>query len=225
MKSVQPCGLRRCAWPIGFLVGILFMATASVQAGSVLETRGEVWVERAQQLVPMRAGTALQEGDKLITAPGAEVLVRLEDDARLLVRADSRLDLRQLLRRDELRKQIISIVKGGLRYVSSVSTVRQQVNFTSAQATIGIRGTDIEIAMGEGANAKPVTYLKVNRGIAVLTGLDGTQVELTEGQIALALEEELSRAGVRSIPHPSAMRMEAAPAHLFQPGSLDRLLR
>jgi hypothetical protein len=79
--------------------------------------------------------------------------------------------------------------------------------------------------MGESANAKPVTYLKVNRGIAVLTGLDGTQVELTEGQIALALEAELSRAGVRSIPHPSAMRMEAAPAHLFQPGSLDNLLR
>ncbi|HWP13486.1 MAG TPA: FecR domain-containing protein [Ramlibacter sp.] len=227
MKYVRSGGRRHFAWPIGILVGLLLMAAASVRAGSVVAARGEVWVERGQQIVPLRPGAALQAADKLVTGPGAEVLVRFEDDARMLVRSDSTLDLRQLLRKDEIRQQIINIVKGGLRYLSSVTTVRQQVSFTSVHATIGIRGTDIEIALDETrANAKPAgTYLKVNHGIAVLTGLDGSEVELSEGQVALGIEAELSRAGVRSIRRPSAMRMDAAPAHLFQPGSMDSLLR
>jgi hypothetical protein len=208
-------------------MAILFVA-AFARAGSVVESRGEVSVERGQQVVPLRAGTALENGDKLITGPGAEVLVRLEDDARMLVRPDSRLELRQLPRKDESqRQQIITVIKGGLRYLSGILTVRRQVSFTSANATIGIRGTDIEIALDEaGASAKPPgTYLKVNHGIAVLAGLDGSEVELSEGQVALALEAELSRAGVRSVRRPSAIRMEAAPAHLFQRGSMDSLLR
>lgn len=226
MKSLQSVRRRQCACMI--LAGALMMVVAPARAASVVDARGEAWVERGQQVVPLRAGAALQEADKLITGPGAEVLVRFQDDARMLVRPNSTLDVRQLLRKDEIRQQIINIVRGGLRYVSSLATAVRQVNFTSAQATIGIRGTDIEIALDEaGAEARAAagTYLKVNRGVAVLTGLDGTEVELGEGQVGLALEAELSRAGVRSIRRPSAMRMQAAPTHLFQPGSLDGLLR
>jgi|SRR6185369_3056167 len=227
MISVRFAGSRMRAWA-GILIGALFLAAATVRAGSVVESLGEAWVERGQQTVPVRVGTTLEDADKLITGPGAEVLLRFEDDGRMLVRPDSRVDLRQLLRKDEpQRQQIITVLKGGLRYLSSILTNRRQVTFTSAQATIGIRGTDIEIALDEAAaDAKPSgTYLKVNHGIAVMTGLDGTEVELSEGQIALALEAELSRAGVRSIRRPSAMRMEAAPPRLFQPGALDSLLR
>jgi hypothetical protein len=226
MKLVLSPGNRIRTLLVGSLAAILLISAVSGRAGSVVEARGQAWVERASQVVPLRPGTPLEEGDKLNTGPGAEVLLRFQDDARMLVRGDSRLELRELLRKDELRKQIINIVKGALRYVSSVATPRQQVNFTSAQATIGIRGTDIEIALEEAVAAYPAaTYLKVNRGVGVLTGLDGAEVELTEGQVALALEAELFRAGVRSIRRPSAMRLQTAPAHLFQPGTMDSLMR
>lgn len=209
-------------------MAILCLSAAAVGAGTVVESRGAVWVERGQQQVPLRAGTPLEDADELVTGPGAEVLVRFEDDARMLVRPDSRLELRQLLRRDELqRQQKIAVAKGGLRYLSSARTERRQVHFSSPHVTIGIRGTDIEIALdAAGANANPPgTYLKVNSGVAVLTGLDGTALELSEGQVALGADAQLTPRGVRSLRRPSARKLDAAPAHLFQPSSLDRLLR
>src|SRR6185369_1663101 len=163
----------------------------------------------AQQLGQVHSRIGPHQHAPVVPKPhqdlGARSGDQFEDDGRMLVRPHSRVDLRQLLRKDEpQRQQIITVLKGGLRYLSSILTNRRQVTFTSAQATIGIRGTDIEIALDEAAaDAKPSgTYLKVNHGIAVMTGLDGTEVELSEGQIALALEAELSRAGVRSIRRP-----------------------
>lgn len=218
---------NRAVWAAPFIAGLLLWAAAA-QAGTVVAARGEAWVRRDQQTVPLRTGTALQDADELVTGPGAEVLVRFEDEARMVVRPDSRLELHQLLRKDELqRQQKIAIVKGGLRYLSGARTDRRQVVFTSAHVTIGIRGTDIEIALDEtGANANPPgTYLKVNSGIAVLTGLDGTAVELAPGEVALGSEAELTPRGTRSIRRPSARKLDAAPASLFQAGTLDSLLR
>jgi hypothetical protein len=212
------------AWAV--IAGLLLCAAA--QAATVVASNGEAWIQRGQQTVPVRVGTELQDADDLVTGPGAEILVRFEDEARMLLRGDSRLELRQLLRKDELqRQQKIAIVKGGLRYLSSVKTDRRQVVFTSPHATIGIRGTDIEIALDEaGVNPNPPgTYLRVNSGIAVLTGLDGTVVELAPGEVALGSEAQLMAGGTRSLRRPSARKLDAAPASLFQVGSLDSLLR
>lgn len=210
------------------MAAALLLASAAAQAATVIALRGEAWVQRGQQNVPLREGSTLQDSDELVTGPGAEVLVRFEDEARMVVRPESRIEFKQLLRKEELqRQQKINVAKGGLRYLSGALTDRKQVEFTSPNATIGIRGTDIEIAM-EGAAAgssQPGTYLKVNSGIAVLTGLDGTTVELAPGEVALALEAELSRAGVRSIRRPSARKLEVVPADLFRAGALDSLLR
>ena len=213
------------AW--AFVTGLLFYAAAA-QAATVLASNGDAWVQRGQQTVPVRPGTEFQDADELVTGPGAEVLVRFADEARMVVRADSRVELRQLLRKEELqRQQKIAVVKGGLRYLSGEKTDRGRVVFTSTHVTIGIRGTDIEIALDEvGGNANPPgTYLKVNSGIAVLTGLDGTAVELAPGEVAMGAEAQVTRSGTRSLRRPSAKKVDIAPANLFKTAALDSLLR
>ena len=213
------------AW--AFVTGLLFYAAAA-QAATVLASNGDAWVQRGQQTVPVRPGTEFQDADELVTGPGAEVLVRFADEARMVVRADSRVELRQLLRKEELqRQQKIAVVKGGLRYLSGEKTDRGRVVFTSTHVTIGIRGTDIEIALDEvGGNANPPgTYLKVNSGIAVLTGLDGTAVELAPGEVAMGAEAQVTLSGTRSLRRPSAKKVDIAPANLFKTATLDSLLR
>lgn len=213
------------AW--AFVTGLLFYAAAA-QAATVLASNGDAWVQRGQQTVPVRPGTEFQDADELVTGPGAEVLVRFADEARMVVRADSRVELRQLLRKEELqRQQKIAVVKGGLRYLSGEKTDRGRVVFTSTHVTIGIRGTDIEIALDEvGGNANPPgTYLKVNSGIAVLTGLDGTAVELAPGEVAMGAEAQVTPSGTRSLRRPSAKKVDIAPANLFKTAALDSLLR
>ena len=213
------------AW--AFVTGLLFYAAAA-QAATVLASNGDAWVQRGQQTVPVRPGTEFQDADELVTGPGAEVLVRFADEARMVVRAASRVELRQLLRKEELqRQQKIAVVKGGLRYLSGEKTDRGRVVFTSTHVTIGIRGTDIEIALDEvGGNANPPgTYLKVNSGIAVLTGLDGTAVELAPGEVAMGAEAQVTPSGTRSLRRPSAKKVDIAPANLFKTAALDSLLR
>lgn len=213
------------AW--AFVTGLLFYAAAA-QAATVLASNGDAWVQRGQQTVPVRPGTEFQDADELVTGPSAEVLVRFADEARMVVRADSRVELRQLLRKEELqRQQKIAVVKGGLRYLSGEKTDRGRVVFTSTHVTIGIRGTDIEIALDEvGGNANPPgTYLKVNSGIAVLTGLDGTAVELAPGEVAMGAEAQVTLSGTRSLRRPSAKKVDIAPANLFKTAALDSLLR
>lgn len=219
---------RRARWVLRVAVAALLLASAAAQAAIVIALRGEASVQRGQQTITLREGATLEDSDELVTSPGAEVLVQFDDEARMVVRSESRVEFKQLLRKEELqRQQKINVAKGALRYLSGALTDRKQVVFTSPHATIGIRGTDIEILMGPapaGANP-PGTYLKVNTGLAVLTGLDGTSIELTPGEVALALEAELSRAGVRSIRRPSARKVEVVPADLFRAGALDSLLR
>jgi hypothetical protein len=213
------------AW--AFVTGLLF-CVAAAHAATVLASNGDAWMQRRQQTVPVRPGTEFQDADELVTGPGAEVLVRFADEARMVVRADSRIELRQLLRKEELqRQQKIAVVKGGLRYLSGEKTDRGRVVFTSTHVTIGIRGTDIEIALDEvGGNANPPgTYLKVNSGIAVLTGLDGTAVELAPGEVAMGAEAQVAPSGTRSLRRPSAKKVDIAPANLFKTGALDSLLR
>ena len=125
------------------------------------------------------------------------------------------------------RQKTIRIVKGGLRYISGKATVRTRVAFETTTATIGIRGTDIEIAVSEDpVNTDPAgTYLKVNTGAATMAAVDGTQVDVDPGQVAFGGEPELVPRGVGGKRRPAARRVEDSVGGLFKTGLLDRLMR
>ena len=95
--------------------------------------------------------------------------------------------------------------------------------FETLSAIVGIRGTDIEIAVSDApVEDNPAgTYLKLNTGQAVL---DGAEVKLSPGQVAFGAEPQPTAKGIRAIARPSAARMEVTPLSVFKLAQLDSLL-
>ena len=200
----------------------------SALAANVLAVIGQSQVIRLQQPVSVVAGMEVEESDALLLSSGAEVLVQFDDGAKMVVRGDSQVLFRKLVEQGQVdtRQKTLQIIKGGLRYLSGALTIRKKVAFETASVVVGIRGTDIEIAVSDTTfEGNPAgTYLKVNTGQAVLAGLDGAEVELSPGQVAFGAEPQLSPKGTRSIVPPSAARLDVISLSVFKSAQLDSLL-
>lgn len=202
-------------------------------AARVTALNGLVQILRGERLLPAVVGSRLRVGDEFVTeGAGSEALVRFDDGARMALRADSRLQVTALQMRGaaEVRQKTLKLIQGGLRYISGLRTLKSSVAFQTTTATIGIRGTDIEIAVSEDpVNNDPAgTYLKVNAGVAVMEATDGTTVDVDAGQIAFGGLPEVVPRGPGRIRRPAARKVEAAVGAvggLFKTGALDRLLK
>ena len=211
----------------------LFFAAASFSsialAANILAVNGQAQLISAQPPTLVVVGMLVKESDALLLSPNAEVLVQFDDGAKMVVRGDSQVLFRKLVENGLLdaRQKTLQIIKGGLRYLSGVLTIRKKVAFETASATVGIRGTDLEIAVSDMpvAGNPAGTYLKVNTGQAVLAGLDGGEVELNRGEVAFGAEPQLTPRGTRAIARPSAARIEVIPPSVFKSAQLDSFLK
>lgn len=215
-------------WATALLCAVTWAAAPAAQAARVLATTGTLQLQRGDAVLPVAVGTRLREGDALVSATGAEAYVRFDDGARMALRADSTLHITtlQLKGPRSQRQKVLRIVQGGLRYISSKLSARYRVAFVTPTATIGIRGTDIEIAVADApVDQDPSgTYLKVNTGAATLTAVDGTVVALDPGQVAFGGEPELVPRGAGGTRRPAGRKVEPA-SGLFKGGLLDKWMR
>lgn len=204
---------------------LLVLATAGAHAVELTATRGTVQIQRDQATLAGERGTVLRTGDVIVTAPDADAVVRFDDGGRLAVRPDARVQLTRLAdpAPGGSREEAISLLRGALRYVSSVLPPKNDVRFQTTTASVGIRGTDVEISFSElpVRGGGPGTYLKVNTGAATLTALDGSSVPVEPGQVAFG---SVSTAATRSL-GPLGRRLNNAPANVFPAGGLDDELR
>ncbi len=158
------------------------------------------------------------------------MLVRFDDGARMVLRAGSQFEVKELKLKGPAaaRQKTLRILKGGLRYLSGWSTAKNKVAFETNTATIGIRGTDIEIVIAAdpvNASDPAGTYLKVNTGAATIAAVDGTEVAVDPGQVALGSEPELVPRGLSARKRPAARKVEGDVSGLFKSGLLDKLLK
>lgn len=211
------------------LAALALALALPAQAARVLAVTGEVTVQRGDLRMPLAVGTQLEQGDELLSNNDSEALLRFDDGARMALRPDSAIQFKELRLTGPVskRQKTIAIVKGGLRYISGKATRRQRVSFASNTATIGIRGTDIEISVTpESVNDAPTgTYLKVNTGAATLLAVDGTQVNVDPGQVAFGGEPELVPRGFTGKRRPAGRKLETTVGSVFKSGALDKLMR
>jgi FecR protein len=233
--SAAPCKVFKTVLCAATVLCMLSMTAA--QAASLRTVNGNVQVVRDGSVLPATQSMRLRKGDVLQSDPagteagapaGGEALVRFDDGARLALRNGSSFEIQELQLKGPAatREKIINVIKGSLRYISGIATVRQKVTFTTSTATIGIRGTDIEIVVSEEAvqDNNPGTYLKVNTGAAVLIATDGAAVDVAPGEVAYGGEPEVNTRGAGGVRRAAARKVQAAGAGLFKSSSLDRLM-
>jgi hypothetical protein len=208
---------------------LLLWASASV-ATTVTAVVGDVQLIRGGVSQPVAVGTLLLGGDELVSGEASEAIVRFEDGGRIAMRASSRMLFRQLppAGAPPAAEKIVTLVKGALRYVSSKLSRARTLQFETTSATIGMRGTDIEILFSDVpiANEPAGTLLRVREGEAYIRGADGTQTTVRPGQVAFGGEPDpptrsigaAQRPGARLVNNPRA-------AAAFPAARLDEQLR
>lgn len=198
------------------------------ESGGVVEqVRGQVQVRRGPSNVVVEQGTRVREGDVLTTGLGSAAMLRLDDGAKLLMRADSVLKIATLRLGGDTSTwaQAFSLATGAFRYVTGAlgGNRPEAVAISTSYATVGIRGTDIDLVQEEKGTPdnEPGTYVKVNQGAVAIGATDGSQLKLAKGEQAFAgAKKPRSRSGA---PVPAAVKL-GEPSAVFQSGDFDTLL-
>ncbi|MES3003790.1 MAG: FecR domain-containing protein [Pseudomonadota bacterium] len=202
---------------IGLMAGCAAFASLT-QAQTVDTVTGTVQASRNGREIAVAASFEIAPQDELRTSAGSEAIIRFPGNGRLLLREDSRVEFnRGPARGQTLRGDLVRVMKGQVRYAS----------FETASATIGIRGTDIEIAITDGSvGTDPAgTYLRVRQGFALLRATDGSEVELRAGETGTSGEPPLVSRGLGGARPPAARVAAQTSPDLFKPGRLDAAFR
>lgn len=153
---------------------------------NAVNSTGEV-----RDLIP---GDQLFEGDSIITAPDCEMIMVMDDGARITLKPDSefRIDRYRISEDKQFGSAFMRLVRGGLRTVTgALGKQRTEYQLTTNVATIGIRGTDYAVALCEeaacvgadGQTVKDGFYAGVEEG-SIDVKNDAGQVQMFRGDYA-----------------------------------------
>lgn len=129
---------------------------------------------------PAQKGGDIEEGESIVSSPGATAQLRMKDGGIIAVRQDTRMRIDEYRfngQEDGSERSFFSLLKGGFRSITgSIGKLhKENYRIQTPSATIGIRGTDSETIHVTSADERlpevPAgTYNKVNVGATVMNG-------------------------------------------------------
>lgn len=190
MKSIIRKILVACA---GLLVSF---SLAASPVGELARVSGDVKIRTASgQESAGKRKTPVSAGDRIITAASSQALIRLQDKSTLLVRPSSELEIKAFVfEKSSQDKMETNLVSGALRAVSGEIAKRrpESVKHAAGTATIGIRGTDIEVAIiPDGQADRAGLYNYVYDGKTALTLASGQTAEVEKELTGFVPEKPL----------------------------------
>ena len=166
---------------------------ASELAGVVERLQGSAQIISGSNQKTVEAKSEVYQGDQITTARDAEILLRMTDGTMLAIRPNSNLIVSEYRfdnKNSDNDNLLIRLVKGGFRTVTGAIGKKnpQKVKFNTPTATIGIRGTDFEVAVVDEKkqDAEPGTYNKVFQGATYIENNQGNRVEVGANQAAFS---------------------------------------
>lgn len=176
-----------------FLMCVSFGISAAELAGIVERMQGGAQIISLGSQKTLQVKSEVLPGDQITTASDAEILLRMTDGTVLAIRPNTNLIVSEY-RFDPKDSNndhfIMKLVKGGLRAVTGAIGKKNphKVRFNTPTATIGIRGTDFEVAVLDQTqnNAEAGTYNKVFQGATFLENNQGNRVEVGANQTAFS---------------------------------------
>jgi hypothetical protein len=170
---------------------------AQLPAAKVMSVAGVVKVVDAQgRERTLERGAEVRSGDKIITADGALVQMRLNDGGYLSVRSGTEMVIDRFVYDEKNAANsnfLVSLVRGGFRSITGLigKTNPDAYQIRTGTATVGIRGTDHEpMFIPKGmpsipSQPEPGFYDKVNEGETFIRNGNGL-LTLKRGQVGFA---------------------------------------
>jgi hypothetical protein len=171
----------------------------AAQAGVIELVEGEVQItSKSGEVVTVRTAQPVSEGDTVATGKTGEVHFRMEDQALIAVRPNTRMRIDAYRAwGDKDDNSTLFLLKGTFRaltgWIGRHNKERYQIR--TSTATIGIRGTDHEPAYfgpdttpAERDSHPPGSYDKVNLGETFIQNAAG-KISVTQGRAGFAPDE------------------------------------
>lgn len=170
---------------MGFLLLGLGMSASLMaqEAGKIMRVTGKATVSSASNQTKEAAkDDVINTGDTITSSKESQVLIRMKDNSSLLVRADSKIKITAFQFENKPTDNTkTTVLAGTLRAVSGSIGKGQpdNVKYEAGTATIGIRGTDFEIAIvEEGAKDRAGIYNYVYDGETVMALNSGEKANI-----------------------------------------------
>lgn len=132
---------------IFFLSSISFSAVTIAQdkIGHVIFSYGTSTAINDDKTRILRRGSAIYEGDMLSTADNTSIQLRMNDDALVALKPNTKFSINQYQysKKSNLGSSLFSLIKGGFRTITGLIGKKNKKNYRvkTSVATIGIRGT------------------------------------------------------------------------------------
>jgi hypothetical protein len=166
--------------------GFLSQSLCAQEAGDVVRAAGEVVVVKSGGgSEKLEKGSSVSVGDTVKTGANGQALIQMKDKSRLIIRKSSEVKIAAFeYKKKDTDKAETSLISGALRAVSGNIAKKNpaSVKYSAGTATIGIRGTDIDVAIiQDGEQDRAGIYNYVRKG--------STQMALASGESTLVEEE------------------------------------
>jgi hypothetical protein len=189
---------------ISFLLAVLTLSLANLAlaqgAAIVTGVSGSAQVQTGSTSPhALRQGDEVHQGDTVFTGPNSSLVLKFDDGEVTALTANSRMAITAYQYQPEARSGniLLSLVTGGMRAITGLIGRSQpdRVAYRAATATIGIRGTDIDL-ITDGTNVA----VFVHEG-AVRFSYQSNAVDVSAGQAAFT-----SNGQIRSGPNSDVSR-------------------
>lgn len=177
-------------------------AGATGLAGHVIFSQGTAEAQGADGNRALMKGSPVCVGDTIVTAPAAQVQIRMADGGMISVHSGTKMKIDVFHfdgKEDGTEKSVITLLQGGFRALTGMvgHTHKENYSIRTPFAVIGIRGTDHEPmfipnpAPGQKAEGTPGTYDKVNSGGVVISNAHGS-VDVKPDQVGFVPNDPAS---------------------------------
>jgi len=168
-----------------FIAALVFsQMTLAQEVGKVVRASGDpTAISASNQTRKLSRDDGVSVGDTLICGEGCQVMVRMKDNSTTLVRAKSKIKIDEFkFDKQPTDAAKTTLLAGTMRAVSGQIGKGQpeNVKYEAGAATIGIRGTDIEVAIipdGEKDRAGIYNYVYDGETLMALNTGESSPVE------------------------------------------------
>lgn len=180
----------------GLVAAALLAPLLAFAEGTIQHLSGTLSVQRTDGSVRLLSEKSqVREGDTISTERDSYAQVKFTDGGQITLRPNTQIKIQgYAFSEAEPQKDsfVFSLFKGGLRAVTGLVGKRgnrDSYRLQTATATVGIRGTDInviDVPASPAGNAPPSgVYLVVAEGLAVMTS-GGIEIVAAPGQVAFS---------------------------------------